>query len=96
MNFIFSDGTNTGLPITSRHVEVKFPNFDHVRLIKMNGCANSELNGLEFFNEHNKSLGHLGSMNGTMTIEIPIAEGERIIGVKSKRRHRDTCRQDDV
>ena len=48
MSFVFSDGSTTGLPITANHIESNFTNFENVRLIKMNGCSNSELNGLEF------------------------------------------------
>ena len=57
MDFIFNDGSTTGLPKTDQHVEAKLQNFDDIALIKMNGHhGDTELKGLQFFDKDQKLL----------------------------------------
>ncbi len=96
MNFIYNDGSTTGLPTNKNHVESRFKNWQEVRLIKLSGCSNSELKGLEFLDKDNKVVHILGHPDASKSMEIPIAEGERLIGIKSLRRDKGNCRQDDL
>lgn len=92
MNFIFSDGSTSGLPTNKNHVESIIQNLQDVRLVKISGCSNAELKGIEFFDKNKKVIHRLGHPDGSKNIEIPIVEGERLIGIKSLRRDSSNCR----